>query len=182
MATVPVYHQGVQGFMRQYDLAVPPPDPILDAPNDGLPRIFVLGPDVVLYHGTTRIASHQTKPHVVYEPETKNSIGGTGAYREVPNEEAVNAAIVDLQRQSAALLPNPIYPEGMAGREIDGAALAARRKALGWSQGKLAAQLGTDQNTISRWEIGTRAITLPRMLHLALLSLEREGARLGVRV
>jgi hypothetical protein len=174
MGAIPVYHQGVQGFMREYAKAVPPPDPRLDAPNDGLPRIFVLGSDVVLYH--------QTKPHVVYEPETKNSIGGAGAYREVPNEEAVNAAIVDLQRQSATLLPNPIYPEGMAGREIDGAGLVARRKALGWSQEKLAAQLGTDQNTISRWEIGARAITLPRMLHLALLSLEREEARPGAHV
>lgn len=171
MADVPVFHQGVQGFMREYGKAVAA-DGNPDAPNDRLPRIFVLGTDVVLYHGTTRIRGRQTKPLTVYEPDTKNKIGGRGAYREVPNEEAVNQAIVELRQESAKLIADPVYPAGMGGQEIDGGSLKARRDSLNWSQSKLAAELGTDQNTVSRWELGKMAISNPRMLHLALQTLE----------
>lgn len=171
MAGVPVFHHGVQGFMREYNNAVPA-DFSPDAPDDGMPRIFVLGSDVVLYHGTTRIRSRKTKPLTVYEPDTTNKIGRKGAYRDVPNDEAVNQAIVELRAESAALCSNPIYPATMRGTEIDGPTLAARRAALGWSQSKLAAELGTDQNTVSRWELGKMAIAMPRMLDLALQMLE----------
>jgi transcriptional regulator with XRE-family HTH domain len=44
------------------------------------------------------------------------------------------------------------------------------RRKQGLSQGKLAALLGVDVMTVSRWERGTREI--PSFLHLALQALE----------
>jgi transcriptional regulator with XRE-family HTH domain len=41
-------------------------------------------------------------------------------------------------------------------RKLTGTELAARRRALGLSQGQLAAHLKKDQTTISRWESGER--------------------------
>lgn len=187
MKDVPVFHQGVQGFLREYDKAIPPSALSQDTENDqephndGLPRIFVLGTDVVLYHGTTRINGHQTKPLTVYEPNSINKVGGQGVYREIPNEEAINQAIVELRQESVALFADPTYPAGMGGTEIDGQSLKVRRDALDWSQAKLATELGTDQNTISRWEKGKMAISNPRMLDLALRQLEASTRKDSVR-
>ena len=52
--------------------------------------------------------------------------------------------------------------------------LLERRKKLGLSQTNLAEKLGTTQNTISRWENGTMEIQNPKMLDLALQTLERK--------
>lgn len=84
-------------------------------------------------------------------------------------------AIVELRRDSAELMANPVYPLDMRGVEIDKDSLKSRREALRWSQSRLAAELGTDQNTVSRWELGKIAISNPRMLHLAMLQLEQSA-------
>jgi len=51
--------------------------------------------------------------------------------------------------------------------------LIERRRRLGLSQAELGRRLGTNSNTISRWERGDAPIGNPRMLDLALKALER---------
>ncbi len=58
---------------------------------------------------------------------------------------------------------------------MSGDELRVRRERLGLSQSALAAKLGTTQNTISRWEIGTLNIEKAEMLELALEALEKRG-------
>jgi transcriptional regulator with XRE-family HTH domain len=60
---------------------------------------------------------------------------------------------------------------------MTGAELKARRERLGLSQTALANLLGTTQNTISRWELGTLQIEKSQMLELALEALEKRGTR-----
>jgi DNA-binding transcriptional regulator YiaG len=59
-------------------------------------------------------------------------------------------------------------------RRMTAQELRERREALSLSQGKLAALLGVDVMTISRWERGVR--TMPPFLGLALEALERRAA------
>lgn len=58
---------------------------------------------------------------------------------------------------------------------MTGDELRERRERLGLSQVALAKLLGTTQNTISRWELGTLPIEKSQMLELALEALERRG-------
>lgn len=58
---------------------------------------------------------------------------------------------------------------------MTGADLRERRERLGLSQSALASKLGTTQNTVSRWELGTLPMERPQMLDLALRALEQEA-------
>lgn len=58
---------------------------------------------------------------------------------------------------------------------MTGDELRERREKLGLSQSALAQQLGTTQNTISRWELGTLQIEKSQMLELALEALKKRG-------
>jgi transcriptional regulator with XRE-family HTH domain len=60
---------------------------------------------------------------------------------------------------------------------MSGNELRERREKLGLSQSTLAKKLGTTQNTVSRWELGTMEIQNPVMLDLALQTLERKNER-----
>ena len=55
--------------------------------------------------------------------------------------------------------------------------LRARRKALGYTQGQLAELLGVHRVTVGKWEGGQIAIEHPKMLSLALSTLERQPRR-----
>jgi len=48
-----------------------------------------------------------------------------------------------------------------------GAAIAARRKARGWSQAQLAEAVGVDQRTISAYEVGRQQFTAARGVAIA---------------
>lgn len=62
---------------------------------------------------------------------------------------------------------------------FDGAALRAARKALGLKQRELADYLGTDRETVSRWEAGKLTIERPETLALAVDGLRARLAPKG---
>lgn len=59
---------------------------------------------------------------------------------------------------------------------LTGAEVSRRRRALGMTQGQLAAALGITQVTVARWETDARAIQSPRVLDLALRWLEQNAS------
>lgn len=76
----------------------------------------------------------------------------------------------------AALEGKPVYvrADSVDWRPVlTGEELRHRREAAGLTQGGLAKLLGVELNTVSRWEIGTRAITAPGAVRLALELLEQ---------
>lgn len=48
-----------------------------------------------------------------------------------------------------------------------GSAIREQRRALGWTQQKLAAKVGVDQSLISYWEHGYKAPTIEKQLAVA---------------
>lgn len=55
------------------------------------------------------------------------------------------------------------------------AELKSLRAALGWSQQRLAEELGVERNTVNRWEMGTRKIS--RMAEKMLATIVQQQPR-----
>jgi DNA-binding XRE family transcriptional regulator len=115
-------------------------------------------------------------------------IGGVDAATEAAVEEEVlrieRAFRADIEAGRGGSEPAPTVQTlraagSGAGCACTGEDLAARRTALGFSQGTLARHLGVARTTIVRWEAGTLAIKSPHMLDLALEALEARAHRAG---
>src|ERR1051326_7985285 len=77
------------------------------------------------------------------------------------------------------LYEQPADAEVQAAR-LDGAELRQKRERIGMSQVALAKEISVSPNTIARWERGELKIEHPRMLQLALMSLELRRGKSAV--
>src|SRR6185312_8060069 len=85
-----VYRFGTSDYRAAWDKAVPPINGPEDWPphDDGVARIFVTGMNpeghyaVYLFEGIKEVAVERLVAPTYFEPQTRNRIGGIGAYRE----------------------------------------------------------------------------------------------------
>ena len=115
--TPPVYYYGDRNYRDAVRATIGPDDQgyILVGRFQGhrgispgaAPGTITYAVEVTRRQGWETVGVRYVRGHSVYEPATRNQIGGLGAYRDVPPSQAeIDAAIAELRAQVPAEMPH----------------------------------------------------------------------------